>query len=72
LDEYIDFIVRFLERLNPSIVVDRFTGEVPPRYLAGEAWGLKRTDQIIMMIEARLEAMDTWQGKYYKISRCCV
>ncbi len=32
-EEYLDFFVSFLERLNPDIVVERFTGEAPPRFL---------------------------------------
>ncbi|MFZ4398704.1 MAG: TIGR01212 family radical SAM protein [Bacteroidales bacterium] len=65
LEEYIDFIVDFLERLNPSFVIERFAGEVPPRYLAGPGWGLIRNDQILQKIEKRLEERDTWQGKLY-------
>jgi radical SAM protein (TIGR01212 family) len=65
-DEYLDFFVRFLEKLNPSIVVERFTGEAPPRFLTGEGWGKKRTDQIVGLIEKRLEELDTWQGRLYK------
>jgi hypothetical protein len=64
-DDYLDFIISFLERLNPAIVVERFTGEAPPRFLAMELWGKKRTDQIIGLIEKRLEELDTWQGKIY-------
>jgi radical SAM superfamily enzyme len=64
-EEYLDFILRFIERLNPAIVVERFTGEAPPRFLAREAWGKKRTDQIIGLIEKRLEELDTWQGRFY-------
>jgi radical SAM protein (TIGR01212 family) len=65
-DIYLDFIIRFLEMLNPEIVVERFTGEVPLRFLAKEVWGKKRTDQIAGLIEKRLEELDTWQGRYYK------
>jgi uncharacterized protein len=65
-EEYRDFFVSFLERLNPAIVVERFTGEAPPRFLAGEGWGKKRTDQIVNLIEKRLEELDTWQGKLYR------
>jgi radical SAM protein (TIGR01212 family) len=65
-DEYLDFFVVFLERLNPSIVVERFTGEAPPRFLTGEGWGKKRTDQIVNLIEKRLEELNTWQGRNYK------
>jgi uncharacterized protein len=62
-EEYLDFFVRFLERLSPAIVVERFTGEAPPRFLSGQGWGKKRTDQIVNLIEKRLEELDTWQGR---------
>jgi uncharacterized protein len=65
-DIYLDFIIRFLEMLNPEIVVERFTGEAPLRFLAKEVWGKKRTDQIAGLIEKRFEELDTWQGRYYK------
>ena len=64
-EEYLDFFIRFLERLNPAIVVERFTGEAPPRFLSGTLWGKKRTDQIVSLIEKRMEVLDTWQGKEY-------
>lgn len=65
-EEYLDFFIMFLERLNPAIVVERFTGEAPPRFLTGEGWGKKRTDQIVNLIEKRLEEKGTWQGRLYK------
>jgi len=68
-EEYLDFFILFLERLNPAIVVERFTGEAPPRFLKGEGWGKKRTDQIVNLIENRLEELDTWQGRLYKDKR---
>jgi radical SAM protein (TIGR01212 family) len=68
-EEYLDFFVAFLERLNPAIVVERFTGEAPPRFLTGEGWGKKRTDQIVNLIEKRLEELNTWQGKLYEDKR---
>ena len=68
-EEYLDFFVAFLERLNPAIVVERFTGEAPPRFLTGEGWGKKRTNQIVNLIEKRLEELNTWQGKLYEDKR---
>jgi uncharacterized protein len=65
LEEYIQFIVRFTEKLNPSIVIERFTGEAPPRFQAGPTWGNLRTDEILRMIENELEKQDTWQGKLF-------
>jgi len=66
LEEYIDFFVRFLERFNPDIVVERFTGEAPPRFLEGVRWGKKRSDQLVGLIEKRLGELDTWQGRLYE------
>jgi hypothetical protein len=65
-EDYLDFFVKFLERLNPGIVVERFTGEAPPRFLNISLWGKKRTDQIVGLIEKRLEELDTWQGRLYR------
>ena len=67
LDEYIDFIVEFLERLNPDFVVERFAGEVPPRFLAGPGWGLIRNDQILSRIEKKLEEKESFQGKKFGV-----
>jgi radical SAM protein (TIGR01212 family) len=64
-EEYLDFFIKFLERLNPAIVVERFSGEAPPRFLAEPKWGKKRTDQIVGLIEKRLAELETYQGKYY-------
>jgi uncharacterized protein len=64
-EEYLSFFISFLERLNPAIVVERFTGEAPPRFLTGIGWGKKRADQIVNLIEKRLEELDTWQGRLY-------
>jgi len=63
LEEYIDFIIDFTERLNPDFVIERFAGEVPPRFLASPGWGLIRNDQILNMIEKRMEERGTWQGR---------
>lgn len=65
VDEYIDFFVTFIEQLNPSIVVERFAGEVPPRFLAQSAWSSLRNDQLIVKFEKRLKELNTYQGKYF-------
>lgn len=66
LEEYIDFVIDFTERLNPNIVIERFAGEVPPRYLLSEPWMKLRYDEVLTRIEKRMEERDTWQGKSYK------
>ena len=64
-DEYIDFVVQFLERLHPRIVVERFANEMPPRYMAGPGWGLIRNVELWRMLEQRLEDRNTWQGRLF-------
>ena len=65
LEEYINFVIDFTERLNPSIVIERFAGEVPPRYLVSEPWMKLRYDQVLNLIEKRMEERNTWQGKLF-------
>ena len=65
LAEYIDFITDFLEHLNPHFVVERFAGEVPPRFLDQTSWGLIRNDQILQLIEQKLEEKNSWQGRNF-------
>ncbi|MBO7469967.1 MAG: TIGR01212 family radical SAM protein [Bacteroidales bacterium] len=66
LEDYIEFVIDFIERLNPNIVIERFAGEVPPRYLVSKPWLNLRYDQVLALIEKRMEERDTFQGKHYK------
>lgn len=71
IESYIDLVISFTEKLNPIIIIERFAGEVPPRFLAGPSilkdntYGYLRNDQILQMIEKRMEEKDTWQGKFF-------
>ena len=65
LDEYIEFIIKFIERLNPEFIIERFTGEMPPRFISGPNWGLIRNDQVNRLIEKELEEKNTWQGRKF-------
>jgi radical SAM protein (TIGR01212 family) len=62
LEEYISFIVDFVEQLNPAFIIERFAGEVPPRFQAGPGWGLVRNEQIVEKVEAELERRTAFQG----------
>lgn len=65
-DSYTDFIVKITERLNPQFVIERFAGEVPPRYLFINNWGITRYDVVLQNIENKMSELDTWQGKYFR------
>ncbi len=64
-DEYAEFIVKFIETLRPDIAIERFAGEVPPQYNLRESWSGLRSDQLLLLIEKKLQEKNTWQGKYY-------
>ena len=66
LDDYIEFVIDFIDRLNPNIVIERFAGEVPPRYLVSKPWLNLRYDQVLALIEKRLEERNTYQGRLYQ------
>lgn len=65
LEDYIEFVIDFIERLSPNIVIERFAGEVPPRYLVSKPWLNLRYDQVLSLIEKRLEKRNTFQGKLF-------
>ena len=66
LEEYIDFVIDFAERLSPDIVIERFAGEVPPRFLVSEPWMKLRYDEVLVRIEKRMAERGTWQGRLYQ------
>jgi radical SAM superfamily enzyme len=66
LDEYIRFIIGYISYIPPGMIIERFTGEVPPEYHAGPNWGSIRNEQVIVRIEKKMEELDVWQGKFLK------
>ncbi len=66
LEEYIGFVVDFLERLHPGIAIDRFSGEVPPQFILGRRWGNVRSDAVARLIEQCLEEKGAYQGRLYR------
>lgn len=63
LDEYLDFFVDMLERLRPTLSIERFVGEVPPRFVNETPWGLIRNVELLRLLDQRLEGRQTWQGR---------
>ena len=66
LDEYLDFFVELLARLRPTLCIERFAGEVPPRFVERTPWGLIRNAELLRLLDERLAARDTRQGRYYQ------
>lgn len=66
LEEYLDLVISFCERLNPSIMIDRISGEAPPRLLDDPREWHMRSNEIFRLFEQRLEERGTWQGRLYE------
>ena len=67
LPEYLDLVVDILERLRPDLYIERVAGEVPPRFVNETQWGLIRNFQILHLLDDRLSARDTWQGRLSRL-----
>lgn len=65
LDEYLDLMVRIVEKLNPEFVIERIAGEAHPDYLIAPKWGL-RYDEVLRKFEEKLLRMDTYQGRSWR------
>ncbi|MBS0210562.1 MAG: TIGR01212 family radical SAM protein [Planctomycetes bacterium] len=63
-DEYISMVVDFIERLPPTCVVERASGDAPPKYLISPAWCLDKPG-LRAALEAEFSRRDTWQGWRY-------
>lgn len=75
LEDYIQLVCDIVERLRPDLIVERFAGEVPPRYQAdpNRSWRrddgrLLRNEEIPTLVERELERRESHQGcKYQEI-----
>jgi radical SAM protein (TIGR01212 family) len=65
VEEYLDIIVKYLELLNPRIIVERFVSEAPDELLVAPRWGLKNFE-FTAKLEKLLEERDTWQGRLFQ------
>jgi len=66
-EEYVTFIVDFLERISPDMIIERLFTDTPHQLLIAPDWG-KSHLQILQAIEAELKRRDTWQGRLYQKS----
>jgi radical SAM protein (TIGR01212 family) len=65
IDEYIDLAIDFVERLSPTVAVERFTSQSPAELLIAPEWGLKNY-LITAKVHKRMNERNTWQGKKQK------
>ncbi|GLI52610.1 MULTISPECIES: TIGR01212 family radical SAM protein [Thermodesulfovibrio] len=73
-EEYLDFVVDFLERLSPDIVIQRLFATSPDEILIAPKWNRSK-QQILNDINKRLEERNARQGSKCSFNRhralCC-
>lgn len=62
-EEYIDTVIKQLERLPASIIIQRLTGDGDKKKLIAPLW-TKDKRRILNDIDKEMVRRDTWQGKY--------
>jgi hypothetical protein len=56
LEEYVELVADFLERLPPQMVIERISGDAPPKDLIAPQWSLRKgsiKSQLITVFERR-------------------
>jgi len=61
-EEYLDLLCDFLERLDPTIVIERMFGEAPPGLLVAPNWRRNKND-LVLDIKRKFEERDVRQGR---------
>ena len=64
LDDYIETVIDYVERLRPGIVLERFASQSPKELLIAPDWGLKN-HELVDKVKRRMRERNTWQGRLY-------
>jgi radical SAM protein (TIGR01212 family) len=64
LEEYVDFVITCLERLPPSMVIHRLTGDGPKSLLLAPAWSADKK-RVLNTFTRRFCERESWQGKEF-------
>jgi radical SAM protein (TIGR01212 family) len=65
-DEYIEILVDVLERLPPTTIVERVSGDAPDDYFLGPAWCVERKPAVRLAMEAEFRRRGTVQGARFR------
>jgi radical SAM superfamily enzyme len=61
--DYVRTVVDFIERLPPTMIVDRISGDAPPHYFIGPTWCLDKP-AVKNALLAEFARRGSWQGKW--------
>lgn len=66
VDEYIDLVIDYVERLRPNLVLERFVSQSPKELLIAPDWGLKNYE-FTARVQKRMKEKGAYQGKRYEV-----
>lgn len=64
LDDYLELLADFVERLRPDIAIQRVGSEVPPSMRLAPDWSV-RLYELAPMLTAKLAERNSWQGRLW-------
>ena len=64
VDEYMEVVIDYVERLRPDIVLERFLSQSPKDLLVAPDWNLKNYE-FNHRLWKRMRELDAYQGKKY-------
>ncbi len=62
VDEYIDLVIEYIQRLRPDLVLERFVSQSPRELLIAPDWGLKNYE-FNHRLQKRMKELGAYQGK---------
>jgi radical SAM protein (TIGR01212 family) len=65
VDDYLELVIEFLQKLSPEIVVERFVNQTSPELLIAPRWGIKNFE-FVARLEKRMDELETWQGRLFR------
>lgn len=66
LNDYIETVIDYIERLRPDIVLERFASQSPKELLIAPDWGIKN-HELVDKVKKRMRERCTWQGRLYNV-----
>ena len=64
VDEYIELVIDYIERIRHDIVLERFISQSPRELLIAPDWNIKNYE-FTQRVEKKMKERDAWQGKRY-------
>lgn len=66
LNDYIETVIDYIERLRPDIILERFASQSPKELLIAPDWGIKN-HELVDKVKKRMRERCTWQGRLYNV-----